>query len=49
MIRVRRAETDADLEAWLRVRRVVVPYESAGTPVALRARERAETALPLEV
>jgi GNAT superfamily N-acetyltransferase len=39
-IRVRRATTDADLDAWLRVRRVVIPYESAGTVAELRERGR---------
>jgi mycothiol synthase len=37
MIEIRRAETDADLEAWIHVRRVVVPNESAGTVENLRA------------
>ena len=38
MIHIRRAETDADLEAWIRVRRAVLPNESAGTVEQLRAR-----------
>lgn len=38
MIVVRRAETDADLQAWIRVRRVVLPDESAGTVEQQRAR-----------
>ena len=29
MIEVRRAETDADLEGWIRVKRAVEPNESA--------------------
>ncbi len=38
MIAIRQAESDADLERWLEVRRAVVPNESAGTPEGLRAR-----------
>ncbi len=30
-IEVRAAESDADLEAWIRVRRTLFPNESAGT------------------
>jgi predicted N-acetyltransferase YhbS len=47
MIVVRRAETDADLEAWIRVRRAVLPDESAGTVEDLRARESEERLLLL--
>jgi len=39
MIAVRPAETDADLEAWIQVRRTVLPEESAGSVADLRARE----------
>src|SRR5215218_7316416 len=45
MIVVRRAETDADLEAWIRVRRAVLPNETAGSVDELRARESAERVL----
>jgi len=38
MIAVRPATSDADLEAWIRVRRVVLPNESAGTLTELRER-----------
>jgi len=38
-IEVRRAESDADLEAWIRVRRAVRPNESAGTVELLRQLE----------
>ena len=38
MIRVYRAESDVDLEAWIGVRRIVRPNESAGTVAELRAR-----------
>jgi L-amino acid N-acyltransferase YncA len=38
MIRVRRAESDRDLRAWIRVRRELLPNESAGTVAELRAR-----------
>jgi GNAT superfamily N-acetyltransferase len=38
MIAVRPAETDADFEAWIHVRRVVLPNESGGTVEALRER-----------
>jgi mycothiol synthase len=47
MIVVRLAETDADLEAWIRVRRIVLPDESAGTVQDLRARETEERLLLL--
>jgi GNAT superfamily N-acetyltransferase len=47
MISVRPAETDADLEAWIQIRRVVVPDESAGTVQQQRARESAERLLLL--
>ena len=39
-IEVRRAESDADLEAWARVKRAVLPNESAWTPEQFRARAR---------
>ena len=45
MIAVRPAETDADLEAWIEVRRVVLPNESAGTVEQLRARATHERRL----
>jgi mycothiol synthase len=38
MIHVRRAETDADFEAWARVKRAVLPNESAWTPEMFRER-----------
>lgn len=38
MIRVRPAETDADYEAWARVKRAAVPNESAWTPQQFRER-----------
>jgi mycothiol synthase len=47
MIAVRPATTDADLEAWIHVRRAVLPDESAGTIEDLRARESAERLLLL--
>ena len=47
MIRVRAADSDADLEAWIHVRRVVEPGESAGTVELLRAREKPERLLLL--
>lgn len=40
MIRVRRAKTDADFEAWARVKRAVEPNESAWTPEQFRRRAR---------
>jgi mycothiol synthase len=39
MIEVRTAETDADLEGWIRVKRAVLPNESAGTVQELRDRK----------
>ena len=45
MIVVRPAKTDADLEAWLQVRRAVLPNESAGTLTELRQREDPERLL----
>jgi len=39
MIEVRTAETDADLEGWIRVKRAVVPNESAWTVQELRELE----------
>jgi mycothiol synthase len=47
MIVVRPVETDADREAWIRVRRVVIPDESAGTVAEHRARESEERLLLL--
>jgi mycothiol synthase len=38
MIRVRQAETDADFQAWARVKRAVVPNDSAWTPQQFRER-----------
>jgi mycothiol synthase len=38
MIQVRRAETDADLEGWIRVKRAVLPNESAWTVEEFRTR-----------
>ena len=40
MIELRRAETDADLEAWIRVRRAILPNESGGTVERLREQAR---------
>ena len=37
---IRPVESDADVEAWLQVRRVVLPNESAGTIEQFRSRER---------
>jgi mycothiol synthase len=45
MIRVRRPETDADLESWIHVRRRVLPNESAGTVALLRERATPERLL----
>jgi mycothiol synthase len=45
MIVVRPAETDADLEAWIHIRRAVLPNESAGTLTELRQREDPERLL----
>lgn len=39
MIEVRRAESDADLESWIRVKRAVVPNESAWTVQEFRERQ----------
>ena len=47
MIRLREARTDADLEAWIGVRRALLPNESGGTVALLRARERPERLLLL--
>jgi predicted N-acetyltransferase YhbS len=47
MIEVRPAETDAELEAWIQVRRAVLPNESAGTVERLRARSKPERLLLL--
>ena len=47
MIRLREARTDADLEAWIGVRRAVLPNESGGTVELLRAQERPERLLLL--
>jgi mycothiol synthase len=47
MIAIRPATTDADLEAWIRVRRAVLPDESAGTVEGLRAQEGEERVLLL--
>jgi mycothiol synthase len=47
MIVVRPAESDTDLEAWIRVRRVVLPNETAGSVDDLRARESKERLLLL--
>jgi mycothiol synthase len=47
MITVRPAETEADLEAWIYVRRIVLPNESAGTVELLRARTKPENLLLL--
>jgi mycothiol synthase len=42
MIAIRPAITDADLEAWIRVRRAVLPEESGGSVDDLRAQESEE-------
>jgi GNAT superfamily N-acetyltransferase len=42
MITVRRAETDADFEAWSRVKRAIRPDESAWTPQQFRERATPE-------
>jgi hypothetical protein len=47
MIEIRRAVTDADLEAWIRIRRALVPDESGGTVAKLRAQEQPERLLLL--
>jgi predicted N-acetyltransferase YhbS len=46
-IEIRPAHTDDDLEAWIAVRRAVLPGESAGTVGELRARESDERLLLL--
>jgi mycothiol synthase len=43
MIAVRPVESDEDVEAWLHVRRVVLPNESAGTVELFRERARAHS------
>jgi GNAT superfamily N-acetyltransferase len=43
MIEVRRAESDADLEAWARVKRAVLPNESAWTVQEFRERTEPDT------
>jgi GNAT superfamily N-acetyltransferase len=40
MLEIRPVESDVDVEAWLRVRRVVLPNESAGTVEQFRARAK---------
>jgi mycothiol synthase len=45
MIRVRQAESDADLEAWARVKRAVLPNESAWTVQEFRERADPERAV----
>ena len=45
MIQIRPAESDADLQAWIDVRRAVVPNESAGTVEQQRARTPPTTLL----
>jgi mycothiol synthase len=47
MIEVRRAESDADLAAWIHVRRTVLPSESAGTVEHLRRLETPDRLLLL--
>ncbi len=47
MITIRPATTDADLDSWIHVRRVVLPDESAGTVDDLLARESEERLLLL--
>lgn len=42
MIEVRRAESDADLEGWIRVKRAVLPNESAWTVQQFRERSEPE-------
>lgn len=39
---IRPVESDADVEAWLQVRRAVLPNESAGTVEQFRAREKSD-------
>jgi mycothiol synthase len=45
MITIRPTTTDADIEAWIQVRRAVLPNESAGTLTELRQREDPERLL----
>jgi mycothiol synthase len=45
MIRIRAAESDADVQAWIDVRRAVVPTESAGSVEQQRARTAPTTLL----
>jgi mycothiol synthase len=47
MIALREAESDADLEDWIRVRRAVLPNESGGTVASLRAQAGPERRLLL--
>ena len=47
MIRLREALSDADLEAWIAIRRALLPNESGGTVALLRAQERPERLLLL--
>jgi mycothiol synthase len=47
VISLREARTDADLEAWIEVRRLVLPNESGGTVELLRAQDRPERLLLL--
>lgn len=47
MIEVRRAESDADLEEWIAVRRAVLPNESAGTVEYMRKLETPDRLLLL--
>jgi GNAT superfamily N-acetyltransferase len=42
MVEIRPVASDDDIEAWLRVRRVVLPNESAGTVEQFRARAKPE-------
>jgi len=46
-ITIRRAETDGDLEAWIQVRRIVLPDEPASTLEWLRSEERLDRLLVL--
>jgi mycothiol synthase len=48
MIALRRAETDADLAAWIHVRRTLLPNESAGTVDWQRAQENSELVAELD-
>jgi hypothetical protein len=47
MIELRPVESDADLAAWIEVRRAVLPNESAGTVELMRRRETPERLLLL--